>query len=38
MFISEGNNEVEILVVEVSVDKLNIRCVGAYEPQVKRFF
>ena len=33
MWISEGDNDVEILVVEISVSELQIRCIAAYGPQ-----
>ena len=33
VWISEGDTEVEILVVEISVSELQIRCIAAYGPQ-----
>ena len=33
VWISEGDTEVEVLVVEISVAELQIRCIGAYGPQ-----
>ena len=33
MWISEGNDEVEILVVEIEVSILRIRCICGYGPQ-----
>ena len=33
VWIDEGNDEVEVLIVEANVDNFKIRCVGAYGPQ-----
>ena len=33
VFISEGNNETEVLVIEICLDEISIRCAGAYGPQ-----
>ena len=33
IWISEGDNEVEVLVVEISVSEMQIRCIAAYGPQ-----
>ena len=33
VWISEGDNVVEILVVEISVSEMQIRCIVAYGPQ-----
>ena len=33
MWISEGNDDLEILVVEVDISNIRVRCVGGYGPQ-----
>ena len=33
VWISEGNDDVEILVIEISVSQMQIRCIAAYGPQ-----
>ena len=33
VWISEGNDDVEVLVIEISVSQMQIRCIAAYGPQ-----
>ena len=33
MWISEGDNEVDVLVIQIEVEQFCIRCIGAYGPQ-----
>ena len=35
VWISEGDNEVEVLVIQIEVEQFFIRCIGAYGPQEK---
>ena len=35
VFISEGDDDVEVLVIQIEVQQFKIRCIGAYGPQEK---